>query len=193
MGNNTKILIIVFSLLIVLGFTTLWYSLGNKSVSTQNTLPARIQATSYPLRSEASPLSATSSGILVTKVIDGDTIEIEGGEKVRYLGVDTPETKDPRKPVQCFGKEASNRNKNLVEGKRVFLEKDVTETDKYNRLLRFVYLPLEDGTRLFVNDYLIREGYGHVLTIPPDVKYSEQFLDAQRKAREQKKGLWEKC
>lgn len=181
MGNNTKILITVFSLLIVLGFTTLWYSLGNKSVSTQNTLPARIQA------------PATSSGILVTKVIDGDTIEIEGGEKVRYLGVDTPETKDPRKPVQCFGKEASNRNKNLVEGKRVFLEKDVTETDKYNRLLRFVYLPLEDGTRLFVNDYLIREGYGHVLTIPPDVKYSEQFLDAQRKAREQKKGLWEKC
>lgn len=186
MRNNTKILIIVFSLLIVLGFTTLWYSLGNKSVSTQNTLPAQIQATNYPL-------PATSSGVLVTKVIDGDTIEIEGTQKVRYLGVDTPETKDPRKPVQCFGKEASNKNKELVEGKRVILEKDITEADKYGRLLRFVYLPLSDGTRLFVNDYLIREGYGQVLTIPPDVKYSEQFLDAQRKAREQKKGLWGRC
>lgn len=138
-------------------------------------------------------INISSSGILVTKVIDGDTIEIEGGEKVRYLGVDTPETKDPRKPVQCFGKEASNKNKELVEGKRVILEKDITDTDKYNRLLRFVFLPLEDGNRLFVNDYLIREGYAQVLTIPPDVKFGEQFLEAQRQAREQKKGLWGRC
>ncbi len=135
----------------------------------------------------------SGSGVLVTKVIDGDTIEIEGGEKIRYLGVDTPETKDPRKPVQCFGKEASNKNKELVEGKRVILEKDITDMDKYNRLLRFVYLSLGDGSKLFVNDYLIREGYAHVLTIPPDVKFSEQFLDAQRNAREQKKGLWSSC
>lgn len=138
-----------------------------------------------------------SDGVLVTKVIDGDTIEIEGGEKVRFLGVDTPETKDPRKPVQCFGKEASNKNKELVEGKRVILEKDITDKDKYNRLLRFVFLPLGpstgSGQLLFVNDYLIREGYAQVLTIPPNVKYSEQFLDAQRQARQQKKGLWGKC
>lgn len=139
----------------------------------------------------------SNESVLVTKVIDGDTIEVEGGEKVRYLGVDTPETKDPRKPVQCFGKEASNKNKELVEGKRVILEKDITDTDKYNRLLRFVFLPLGpstgSGQLLFVNDYLIREGYAQVLTIPPDIKYSEQFLEAQRKAREQKKGLWGKC
>lgn len=142
-------------------------------------------------------INISSSGVLVTKVIDGDTIEVEGGEKVRYLGVDTPETKDPRKPVQCFGKEASNKNKELVEGKRVILEKDITDKDKYNRLLRFVFLPLgpstSSGQLLFVNDYLIREGYAQVLTIPPDVKYSEQFLEAQRMAREQKKGLWEMC
>lgn len=145
------------------------------------------QTTNYELT------TTDSSGVLVTKVIDGDTIEVEGGEKVRYLGVDTPETKDPRKPVQCFGKEAASKNKELVEGKRVILEKDVTNTDKYNRLLRFVFLDLGNGTRLFVNDYLIREGYAQVLTIPPDVKYSEQFLAAQKQAREQKKGLWGKC
>lgn len=134
-----------------------------------------------------------SSGVLVTKAIDGDTLEIEGGQRVRYLGVDTPETKDPRKPVQCFGKEAARKNKELVEGKRVILEKDITDTDKYNRLLRFVYLPLEDGTMLFVNDYLIREGFAKVLTIPPDVKFAEQFLEAQRKAREGSLGLWKMC
>ncbi len=139
------------------------------------------------------PPAATSSAVLVTRVIDGDTIEIAGGQRVRYLGVDTPETKDPRKPVQCFGKEASSENKNLVEGKRVILEKDISETDKYGRLLRYIYLPLQDGRLLFVNDYLIRQGFAKTLTIPPDVKFAEQFLEAQRQARENKKGLWEKC
>ncbi len=138
-------------------------------------------------------VSNNTPGILVTKVIDGDTIEIEGGQRVRYLGVDTPETKDPRKSVECFGKEAYNKNKELVEGKRVVLEKDVTEKDKYDRFLRFVYLPLDGEQMLFVNDYLIREGFAHVLTIPPDVKFSEQFLEAQRQARENSKGLWGKC
>ena len=169
MNKFNKILISFIFSLILGGF----YYFSNVSVNKENNI--------------------SFSGVLVTKVVDGDTIEIEGGEKVRYLGVDTPETKDPRKPVQCFGKEASNKNKELVEGKRVILEKDVTETDKYNRLLRHVFLDLGDGTRLFVNDYLIREGYAQVLTIPPDVKYSEQFLEAQKQAREQKLGLWNKC
>src|SRR3989344_1028684 len=137
-------------------------------------------------------LPTANLGVLVTKVIDGDTIEIEGGVRVRYLGVDTPETKDPRKTVECFGKEAYNKNRDLVEGKRVILEKDITDKDKYDRLLRFVYLALEDGQMLFVNDYLIRDGYGHVLTIPPDVKFAEQFLEAQKQARVNNKGLWGK-
>ncbi len=135
----------------------------------------------------------TPSGVLVTKVIDGDTIEIEGGQRVRYLGVDTPETKDPRKTVECFGKEAAGKNRELVEGKRVILEKDISDTDKYGRLLRYVYLPLPEGTLLFVNDYLIRTGFAKVLTIPPDVKFSQQFLEAQVKAREQNLGLWKMC
>ena len=130
----------------------------------------------------------TDDTFLVTRVIDGDTIEIEGGKKVRYIGIDTPETVDPRKPIQCFGVEASNKNKELVEGKRVRLEKDVSETDKYERLLRYVYVG-----ELFVNDYLARQGYAYAYTYPPDVKYSEQFVQAQKEARENNRGLWKTC
>lgn len=126
--------------------------------------------------------------VLVTRVIDGDTVEIEGGEKVRYIGIDTPETVDPRKPVQCYGKEASDKNKELVEGKEVKLEKDISETDKYGRLLRYVWLG-----DILVNEYLVKEGYAQVSTYPPDVKYQDRFLAAQREARENKRGLWEAC
>ena len=127
-------------------------------------------------------------GVLVTKVIDGDTIEIVGGRKVRYIGIDTPERLDPRKGVQCFGEEAYKKNKELVEGKRVRLEKDVSETDKYGRLLRYVY-----AGDIFVNQYLVRQGYAYAYTFPPDIKYAEEFVQAQRKAREEKKGLWAVC
>jgi len=143
--------------------------------------------------SDQQQIETTTSGVLVTHVVDGDTIEISSGEKIRLLGVDTPETVDPRRPVGCFGKEASNKLKSLLEGKRVYLEKDFSETDKYSRLLRFVYLPLENGEKLFVNDYLIREGYAKVLTIPPDVKFTERFLQAQTEARVNNRGLWGNC
>ncbi|MBI3335237.1 MAG: thermonuclease family protein [Candidatus Portnoybacteria bacterium] len=75
----------------------------------------------------------------VARVIDGDTIELENGQRVRYIGIDTPETSDPRKPIQCFGIEAAKKNQELVEGKMVRLEKDVSERDRYARLLRYVY------------------------------------------------------
>lgn len=125
---------------------------------------------------------------MVVKVIDGDTIEIEGGQKVRYIGVDTPETVHPAKPVQCFGSEASNKNKELVQGKRVRLEKDITETDKYARLLRYVWID-----EILVNDYLVRQGYAYSSTYPPDVKYQEQFNQAQKEAMVENRGLWNQC
>lgn len=125
---------------------------------------------------------------LVTRVVDGDTIVIEGGKKVRYIGIDTPETVDPRKPVQCFGKEASARNKELVLGKRVRLEKDITDADKYGRLLRYVYVDDE-----FVNLRLVEDGFAFSYTYPPDVKYQKKITKAQRQAREEKRGLWAAC
>lgn len=121
----------------------------------------------------------------VIKVIDGDTIKLENGGVVRYIGIDTPETVHPSKPVQCFGEEASKKNKELVEGKEVRLEKDISDTDKYDRLLRYVYIG-----DTFVNDYLVRNGYAHSSSYPPDVKYQDQFNQAEEEARENKRGLW---
>lgn len=134
-------------------------------------------------------IQTSSPEYLVTRVVDGDTIVIDTGQKVRYIGMNTPETVDPRRPVQCFGKEASAFNKQLVLNKKVRLEKDVSETDKYGRLLRFVYL--EDGT--FVNMELVKQGYASIMTVPPDVKYSDLFLSAQKQARDAKLGLWSAC
>lgn len=125
---------------------------------------------------------------IVSRVIDGDTIELQNGEKVRYIGIDTPETVDPRKAVECYGKEASLKNKELVEGKEVRLVKDVSERDKYGRLLRYVYVG-----DVFINEKLVAEGYAHASTYPPDVAHSQLFLEKERLAREKKLGLWDKC
>jgi len=131
----------------------------------------------------------------VQKVIDGDTIKIDSGENVRFIGVDTPETVHPKKSVQCFGKEASNKTKSLLEGKDIYMEKDISDTDKYGRLLRYLYLPNPDAPEevIFVNEYLIEQGYGTVITYPPDVKYHKQFLAVQKQAQEERSGLWGKC
>jgi micrococcal nuclease len=125
---------------------------------------------------------------LVTRVIDGDTIEVSmSGKKytVRYIGIDTPETVDPRTTIQPFGPEASAANKELVDGRVVKLEKDISETDKYGRLLRYVYVG-----ELFINAELLRLGYAQVTTYPPDVKYVDLFLQLQREARDAGRGLW---
>ena len=138
--------------------------------------------------SVALPTPGGITQALVVNVVDGDTIDVEiGGEtyRVRYIGVDTPETVDPNRPVGCYGPEASAHNKALVAGKTLGLEKDVSETDKYGRLLRYVWL---DGE--MVNADLVRDGYAQVSTYPPDVKYQDTFLQLQREARDAGRGLW---
>lgn len=127
----------------------------------------------------------------VSRVIDGDTIVVDIGgvpEKVRLIGVDTPETVDPRKPVQCFGKEASAFTKSLLLNTSVKLESDASqgERDKYGRVLRYVFL--EDGT--LVNKKIISEGYGHEYTYRLPYQYQKEFKTAERSARESGKGLW---
>jgi micrococcal nuclease len=135
-------------------------------------------------------VSAIPNGFVMVKAaVDGDTVELADGTRVRYIGVDTPETVHPSKPVQCFGKEASNFNKSLVEGHPVRLERDISDTDKYGRLLRYVYL--EDGT--FVNMALITNGYAKISTYPPDVAFARDFQVAQGLARQEKRGLWGGC
>lgn len=127
-----------------------------------------------------------SSGLVkVVRVIDGDTIEVEGGEKVRYLGVDTPESTTKK---ECFGKEAAARNRELVEGKMVRLEKDRRDREKYGRALRFVYI----GETL-VNIELVREGYARVYVLEKSMSHVDDFLKAENEAQEKGLGLWGAC
>jgi micrococcal nuclease len=130
-------------------------------------------------------LLLSQSWRICTIVIDGDTIVLDGNETVRLIGVDTPETKDPRKPVQYFSQEAYEFTRSLVEGKKVRLEYDLEKTDKYNRTLGYVYL--EDGT--FLNAEIIKQGYGFAYTQFP-FKYLEQFREYEKEARENNRGLW---
>jgi micrococcal nuclease len=124
----------------------------------------------------------------VKRVIDGDTIELNDERKVRYIGIDTPELHHPTKGVQCFGKEAMEKNKELVEGKTIKMKRDVSETDRYKRLLRYIWVG-----DIFVNEYLVREGYASQATFPPDVAYAETFRKAAEEARVSDKGLWKLC
>lgn len=127
----------------------------------------------------------------VTRVVDGDTIEVELGgrhETVRYIGVDTPETVDPDKPVQCFGHEASDLNHRLVEGKRVELAFDAERRDTYGRLLAYVYL---DGE--LVNAELARRGLARTLTIPPNDSLAPLFARLAAAAGRAGRGMWGTC
>lgn len=139
----------------------------------------------------APPIVQNTTGMesaYVSRVIDGDTIELSDGRVLRYIGVDTPETVHPTKGQECFGKEASNFNKELVLNKTVQLEKDVSETDRYGRILRYVWL---DGQ--LVNKTLVEEGYAFARSFPPDIAKQDILKSAENSARESMKGLWGVC
>ena len=139
------------------------------------------------------------ANILVARVVDGDTLKLENGERVRLIGIDTPEmhesqklyrdsarTKQDISTIQKLGRRSYEFTKNLVEGKRVSLEFDEEKNDRYGRLLAYVYL--KDGT--FVNAKIVEEGYASLMTFPPNVKYVDLFLKLHQEARNGRKGLW---
>lgn len=134
--------------------------------------------------------SSPEEGLRVKRIIDGDTIELENGEVVRYIGIDTPETRrregqewiyDP----QPFAEESAQFNRELVEGKRIRLEYDVVRRDRFNRILAYVYVG-----DLFVNAEMLKQGYAMLYTRPPNVKYIDLLVRLQRQARESNRGLW---
>jgi micrococcal nuclease len=136
------------------------------------------------------PASGGRATGVVTRVVDGDTVavRIDGADqRVRYIGVDTPETVKPGTPVQCFGKAASAYNHRLVDGQSVRLHFDAERHDRYGRLLAYVYRA-RDG--LFVNAALVRGGYATTLTIPPNTAHATQFATLERRARQRHRGLW---
>jgi len=139
------------------------------------------------------------SGVLVKRAIDGDTLQLETGERVRLIGIDTPEMHESDKlyrdsqrtgqdirTIKELGRHAYMFTRNLVEGKRIRLEFDVEKRDKYKRMLAYVYLA--DGT--FVNAEIVKQGYASLMTIPPNVKYADLFLKLYQEARTARRGLW---
>jgi len=166
-SKNTKIVVSVLSLILLI----------------------IIFATDSP-KPEPQPLNPSQLYKVIT-VIDGDTIDVDINgktERLRLIGIDTPETKDPRKPVQCFGKEASDQAHKLLDGKRVRIESDHTQDnrDKYDRLLRYVFI--EDGT--FYNKQIVLDGYAHEYTYNAPYKYQSEFKQAQKEAETAMRGLW---
>lgn len=170
------------------------------STTTSTTIGAKKTPVKATTTTEAAKSAIQTIEAKVIRVVDGDTIEVEMDgktEKVRFIGVDTPETKHPSKPVEAYGKEASAYTESKLAGKTVFLELDVQERDKYGRVLAYVWL--EDPTEIsdaevrakMFNAHLLLNGYAQLLTIPPDVKYSnEYFVKYQTEARDNDKGLW---
>lgn len=167
--------------------------LNTSSTSTEVTQPSTPEPqpeTTISVSDSQEELESQTNAVQgqVMRVIDGDTIEVSIGGTlytVRYIGIDTPETVHPTIGEEPYGKEASDKNKALVLNKIVTLEKDVSETDRYGRLLRYVYVG-----DLLINAELVRLGYAQVSTYPPDVKYQSLFLQLQQEAQAANRGLW---
>jgi micrococcal nuclease len=125
----------------------------------------------------------------VARIVDGDTIRVEmdGTEyAVRYIGIDTPETKAPNTPVEYYGPEATQRNTELVENKDIWMVRDTSETDRNGRLLRYIFV---DGA--FVNETLVREGYAIAKAYPPDTACTKTLASAMAEAQQARRGMWQ--
>jgi len=203
MENSTKLNLYVKRVLILIAFTILGIAIGYYG--------PQIKWPTFSLNKveqKAQVLSATEKANIdpqvyyeVIDVVDGDTFKVRIQSSilglaneditVRMLGVNTPETVDPRKPPGCYGEEASKVTKSLLTDRevRLVLNPNREKVDKYDRLLAFVYLP--DG--LFLNEYLVREGYAKEYTYGKSYQFQKEFKELEKQAKESKLGLWGKC
>jgi micrococcal nuclease len=206
---NFKLTVVKRTIFIIVGFFLFSLSLGSSDTPKNN--PTGEQKATTEVKSEQKQEEAVVSTepvvenetknteqaepqrqlYPVSKVVDGDTVavNIDGKQEViRLIGINTPETVDPRKPVECFGAESSAKSKEILMGKKVGLEADETQSnkDKYGRPLRYIYL--EDGINF--NKLMVEEGYAYEYTYGTPYKYQADFKDAQQKAKDAKKGLW---
>ncbi len=165
--RNGTVIIFILGILVGVAITTL---------ARQNAMPESVGDGT----SAQDSVSADDDGTVhVTHIIDGDTMIISGGEHVRLIGIDTPERGEP------YYREATQQLRELIEGKNIRMEKDVSERDRYGRLLRHIYVG-----DLWVNAEMIRAGYARFVTFPPDVKHVRIFERLEREARENQRGLW---
>lgn len=163
---------------------------NNQRVKSINQEAELLPAAPAPV-AETAPIEVEKTFYKVVKVVDGDTIDVDVDgkvERLRLIGINTPETVDPRRPVECFGKEASDKAKEFLLGEEVELESDPTQTDrdKYGRLLR--YVRTKEG--FFYNLEIIKQGYAYEYTYDVPYKYQKDFRAAQAEAENQRKGLW---
>ena len=185
---------IILMILGVLAWGYSQYQTSNTPAQSPSPQPLIVDHTTQALLAASPSSTHIATNALVVRVVDGDTIEvrIDGGneiEKIRLLGINTPESVDPRCPVQCFGKEASTFAKQLMGGKRIALQEDVQadDRDKYGRLLRNILL--EDGTD--VNALLIKEGYAYAyVSFPLNKQRKAEMRRLEQEARTAKRGLW---
>jgi micrococcal nuclease len=143
-------------------------------------------AVAFVLLALAAPSLALECAVV--RVVDGDTIHVRIGERietVRYIGVNTPETRHPLRGEEPGGREATALNRQLVAGKQVRLELDVQERDRYRRMLAYVWIG-----EVMINAELVRLGYAQVMTVPPNVRHQAAFVKLQRDARDGRRGLW---
>lgn len=184
MNNTSKILAILFlSLLFIFFgfFLSTKIKKGNQK-KIPDSLNIKLTSTIIP-----SP-NLVKEKAKVSFVYDGDTIELADKRKVRYIGINTPEINWGKNNPQCFATQSAKINQEMVAGQEIEMAKDVSETDKYKRLLRYIWI---DG--IFMNDFLLRQGFARLDLIPPDTIYYQQFKEAQKEAQENKRGLWGEC
>lgn len=133
--------------------------------------------------------AAIYESALVVRVVDGDTVELDSGERVRYIGMDAPELNSRNaSAAECYATESAQANREWVEGVVVKLEKDRTNRDRYGRLLRYVWVD-----EVMINEWLVQEGFATQITYPPDRKYEDRLMEAQLSARAKNIGLWRDC
>ena len=195
--NKSKLIIISASvgivlLFIIVGIGTDSTTTPAQDVQTEAQGATEVAPAQNPIvQTDTSSQSKTESLYPVVSVVDGDTLKVSingATETIRLIGINTPETVDPRKSVECFGKEASNKAKSVLTGKNVLIETDASqgERDKYDRLLAYVFL--ENGTNF--NKMMISEGYAYEYTYNTPYKYQSEFKAAEVAARNNKLGLW---
>jgi len=155
---------------------------------TKNKMPKVITALALVLIAGFFWLNNNPKTYTVARIIDGDTVELSNGQKIRYIGIDTPELAKGEKQDQCFAQEAKKINKKLVEGKKVIIKTDENDMDRFGRTLAYVFL--DD---LFVNQYLLQQGVGKYQQDTINIKYQTDLATATDEAHEQKIGLWQEC
>jgi micrococcal nuclease len=182
--NNNQPLFILVTGLIILSLLAIFFSSDQV-----------FKFPDWQILQETSQVSGDIKSGIVARVVDGDTIELENKITIRYLNIDTPETKKPNTPVMCYGPEASKANKELVEKKTVWLRSDKEDQDRYKRKLRFIFLNEQDTNDVnkSVNATLVRSGLARVSIYKPNNTFEKDFYKLETEAKETKRGIWSAC